>query len=131
MPRCQSYTGLDGSTYPLDEAMQDAIERTKDGWSAQGKRVILLARRILPQGLITSPPTSAEYEKDVMNLARSELTLVGIVGIVDPPVRREWCLALKVLIKSANNRLVTTERRNSRGGENSTESRHSYLHGTF
>lgn len=55
------------------------IEATKDAWSRQGKRVILLAQKI------TSVPFSADPEREVLVAARQGLTFVGLVGIVDPP----------------------------------------------
>lgn len=67
-------------------SVRSRIEEIKDEWSAQGKRVILLARKVLPQKQVTLDPASSEFEKEVMDNAGSGLTLVGLVGIVDPPV---------------------------------------------
>ncbi|KAI9832078.1 MAG: hypothetical protein M1826_002406 [Phylliscum demangeonii] len=85
MPRCDFYTGLDGATHALDATMRAAMDELKDTWSAQGKRVILLARKTIPTGTIPYAPTSVEYERAVMGLAKADLVLIGIVGIVDPP----------------------------------------------
>jgi magnesium-transporting ATPase (P-type) len=83
--RCSKFVGMDGESKPLDESTRAAIDRTKDYWSSQGKRVILLARKVLFKDNIRSQPTSSHFEDEVMDHARSGLTLVGLVGIVDPP----------------------------------------------
>jgi sodium/potassium-transporting ATPase subunit alpha len=76
---------MEGDSKLLDENARVAIEQIKDQWSARGKRVILLARKIITKEQIRSQPTSSRFENEVMEHARSNLTLVGIVGIVDPP----------------------------------------------
>ena len=57
----------------------------KNKWSSQGKRVILLARKTLVHGQLKSKPTDSAFEDEISRHARSELILVGMVGIVDPP----------------------------------------------
>lgn len=57
----------------------------KDTWSAQGKRVILLARKVIDTSNVVPDPTSAEFEAQIMSEARSGLTLVGLVSLIDPP----------------------------------------------
>jgi sodium/potassium-transporting ATPase subunit alpha len=47
--------------------------------------VILLARKTVPKESLHASTTSSQFEDAVMHLAKTELTLVGIVGIVDPP----------------------------------------------
>jgi sodium/potassium-transporting ATPase subunit alpha len=83
--RCSKFVGMDGESKLLDENTRQAIERTKDYWSAQGKRVILLARKVLFKDNIHYQPTSSHFEDEVMDHARSGLTLIGLVAIVDPP----------------------------------------------
>jgi sodium/potassium-transporting ATPase subunit alpha len=94
--RCSKFVGIDGERMPLDENTRLAIERTKDSWSSQGKRVILLARKVLFKDNIFSLPTSRNFESEVMDHARSGLTLVGLVGIVDPP-RDEMPSVIRIL----------------------------------
>jgi sodium/potassium-transporting ATPase subunit alpha len=83
--RCSKYINMDGEIQILDEQARADIEQIKDQWSSQGKRVILLARKIITKGLLRSHPTSSSFESKVMDLAKTGLTFVGIVGIVDPP----------------------------------------------
>ena len=47
--------------------------------------MILLARKTVPKESLQASTTSSQFEDAVMHLAKNELTLVGIVGIVDPP----------------------------------------------
>jgi sodium/potassium-transporting ATPase subunit alpha len=83
--RCSKYTSIDGETKVLDDATRATIEKIKNTWSSQGKRVILLARKVIYKETMVVAPASAEFEDEVMHHAKSGLTLVGIVGIVDPP----------------------------------------------
>lgn len=79
------YSDVDGNTQPLDSITRRSIEKVKDKWSSEGKRVILLARKVLQKEKVRSQPSSSKYESEIMEHARNGLTLVGIVGIVDPP----------------------------------------------
>lgn len=94
--RCSRLVGTDGESIPLDDNNRMVIERIKNQWSAQGKRVILLARKVLPSSTIRSQPTAGRFEKEIMDHARSGLTLVGLVGIVDPP-RDEIPYVIRIL----------------------------------
>ena len=58
------------------------IEGIKNDWSAHGKRVILLARKILPA---PQPKMSNDFESRILESAKTGLTLVGLVSIEDPP----------------------------------------------
>jgi sodium/potassium-transporting ATPase subunit alpha len=79
LPRCNTMLGDHGEIVPLTEAQTQRIETIKDEWSRQGKRVILLARKM------TVAPFSSNNEKEVLVAARQGLTFVGLLGIVDPP----------------------------------------------
>ena len=82
---CTHYVGSDGERYELDNAMRRQMEDTKDRWSSQGKRVILLARKIIGQSDIQSNPSDSRYESELAKRAKKDLTLIGLIGIVDPP----------------------------------------------
>ena len=58
------------------------IEEIKNDWSAHGKRVILLARKTIPAPLHVS---LNDLETQILESAKTGLTLVGLVSIVDPP----------------------------------------------
>jgi len=83
--RCTKYTSVDGDNKIIDDTTRDTIEGIKNTWSSQGRRVILLARKTICREQIQSSTESGQFEDEVMYHARSDLTLVGIVGIVDPP----------------------------------------------
>jgi sodium/potassium-transporting ATPase subunit alpha len=65
--------------------MKTVIEDIKNQWSSQGKRVILLARKILPGHQSIHFPEHNTFESEITTQASSDLTLIGLVGIVDPP----------------------------------------------
>lgn len=83
--RCSKYTTIEGESKVLDDETLAKIERIKNTWSSQGRRVILLARKTICKEQIRELATSGNFEDEVMHHARTGLTLVGIVGIVDPP----------------------------------------------
>lgn len=85
LPRCSSYMNEDASIAALDESDGHEIEVLKDHWSSQGKRVILLALKIVKSELPDPIAKPREYENNIMEQAKTELVLVGLVGIVDPP----------------------------------------------
>ncbi|OXV12000.1 hypothetical protein Egran_00239 [Elaphomyces granulatus] len=83
--RCTQIIDTDGNVRPLDRPAFAAVQNVKDQWSAAGKRVILLARKVLPAKDISFQFSTREFEGEVMNHAKAGLILVGLVGIVDPP----------------------------------------------
>ncbi|KAJ5950048.1 hypothetical protein N7454_001632 [Penicillium verhagenii] len=83
--RCSKILSPDGEVKFLTQADLVAVKRLKDEWSSQGKRVILLARKIIEKNNILSNPSSAEFEIQMLHEARADLTLVGMVGLIDPP----------------------------------------------
>ncbi|BEJ12332.1 hypothetical protein CspHIS471_0207920 [Cutaneotrichosporon sp. HIS471] len=78
--RCTSYLSATGSVLPLDAPARAVLIGTQEQWSRQGQRVILLASREVP----TSLCDSSDLEHDAIEAA-ANLTVIGLVGIVDPP----------------------------------------------
>lgn len=87
---------MQGESEILDDITRAKIEAIKDTWSSKGRRVLLLARKVVRQEDIRSSPASGQYEDEIMHHARTDLTLVGIIGIVDPP-RDEIPSVVKIL----------------------------------
>lgn len=85
LPRCGSYVDKNGFVERITDSDRQELERTKDTWSSQGKRVILLARKGLDNMQFNPVEQPREYETDIMGRATHELVLVGLVAIVDPP----------------------------------------------
>jgi sodium/potassium-transporting ATPase subunit alpha len=83
--RCTTYVNEDGHISLLDARMKMSIEEIKNYWSSQGKRVILLARKVLPGHQAIHSPADNSFEAAITSQAKVDLTLVGLVGIVDPP----------------------------------------------
>lgn len=85
LPRCSSYIDVDGSIQKLSERDMKTLERMKDYWSSQGKRVILLAEKPLKDLPFNPVEQPREYERDILGRAAGDLIFCGLVGIVDPP----------------------------------------------
>lgn len=85
LDRCTHYIGNSGAALSLDATAKERIVALKDGWSSQGRRVLLLAHKALSRSSLKSTPSSSTFEVEIMEHARSGLTLVGLVAIVDPP----------------------------------------------
>ena len=85
LPKCRTFLSQEGQLLDLYENDRKAIESTKDEWSSQGKRVILLACKILPERFTALSTVSREYEQALLEDTAQDLEIVGLVGIVDPP----------------------------------------------
>ncbi|KAG5950444.1 hypothetical protein E4U53_005040 [Claviceps sorghi] len=80
--RCSHYLMPSGEVAELTREAKATFEHVKDMYSSQGKRCLLLARKILKGAQIQGE--NPDYEKTAMDEAKSGITLVGFVAIVDP-----------------------------------------------
>ncbi|KAK4645784.1 hypothetical protein QC761_204620 [Podospora bellae-mahoneyi] len=97
MDRCTNFTGSSGVAMTLTPEVREKFNRIKNDWSAQGRRVLLLAHKALSRrSFKSSPSSSAAFEAETLEEAKSGLTLVGLVAIVDPP-RPEIPEVVKIL----------------------------------
>jgi sodium/potassium-transporting ATPase subunit alpha len=85
MDRISSYVSPTGVTLDFDIATRAGVEAIKDEWSSQGRRVLLLARKAISGTSIRADPSTTAFESAMNQQAKSGLTLVGLVGLVDPP----------------------------------------------
>ncbi|KAM0447590.1 hypothetical protein ACHAO4_008917 [Trichoderma viride] len=85
LSRCTKYVGVDGGVHDFDAAIRSSIEEAKNSWSSEGKRVLALARKVLPGSIIQTNPEDNAFEREAMELARTGLTLIGLVAIEDAP----------------------------------------------
>ena len=60
--KCAHYMLGDGTSQPLTDAQRSRVEAQKDFWSADAKRVILLARKVLSSEYATMSPESQDYD---------------------------------------------------------------------
>ncbi len=70
-----------GQVVPMSDEVRDSIIAMQSTWSSRGQRCLLLARKIIRAGELDA---SVPLEDAVM-AANTQLTVVGLVGIVDPP----------------------------------------------
>ncbi|KAI9689400.1 MAG: hypothetical protein M1822_010051 [Bathelium mastoideum] len=102
--RCDAIMADDGkSTRPITSEDYQFVERIKNQWSSQGRRVILLARKKLPMSMHSLSTTSRDYEERTMEEATEGLEFVGLVAIVDPP--RDEILDVVRTLRSAGIRV--------------------------
>ena len=87
LKRCTSINDPNGGEpLPLSHDVMNRLTRVQEAWAAKGQRVLLLAKRVIPAdslpNLALDDPAFADH---VNMLVNQELTVVGLVGIVDPP----------------------------------------------
>ncbi|SPO23940.1 probable K, P-type ATPase (mediates high-affinity potassium or sodium uptake) [Ustilago trichophora] len=81
LKRASSALDASGEVVPLTDVVKESIVAMQSMWSSRGQRVLLLARKIIRAGeLDTTVPL-----EDAVMAANTDLTVVGLVGIVDPP----------------------------------------------
>lgn len=85
MDRCSHYIGRTGASHLITPAIKAQIEGIQQEYSAQGRRVLLLAHKALARSSFQSSPLSSAFEGEAVAHANAGLTLVGLVAIVDPP----------------------------------------------
>lgn len=85
LDRVSSYVNPSGVTITLDDVTRKSMELIKDEWASQGRRVLLLARKALSSSVFPVGMSSLALDSEMHKQAASGLTLVGLVGIVDPP----------------------------------------------
>lgn len=85
IPRCDQYVGDDAEVHGLDVSLRTTVNNIKDQWSREGKRVLLLGRKLLPSSEISAAPEDGNFESEVQGHAKSGLTLIGLVAMTDPP----------------------------------------------
>ncbi|KAI0431171.1 hypothetical protein F5Y09DRAFT_355238 [Xylaria sp. FL1042] len=82
--RCSSFTTNAGDTHPFDDDVKTTFDDTKNLYSSQGKRCILLARKVIRSSDIPFDRNTSQFEEAILQEAKTDLTLVGLLAIVDP-----------------------------------------------
>lgn len=106
--RCTHIVGTDGDVQPLSTDVLRNLEQRMKDWASDGKRVILLARKILTEDGYCSDPSSPECETQMLREAKAGLTLVGLLGLTDSP-RSEIPEVIRIL-RQAHIRVFMVDR---------------------
>ncbi|PSR80352.1 hypothetical protein BD289DRAFT_490855 [Coniella lustricola] len=85
LDRCTRIVQSTGSVGALSKPALDDIRNLKDKWSSEGRRVILLARKILDADIILPEACSPDAEELLLKEAQGGLTFVGLLALIDPP----------------------------------------------
>jgi sodium/potassium-transporting ATPase subunit alpha len=85
LPRCTNFLTSDGRTELFTDEHRKFVEQTKDLWSTQSKRVILMARKPLPGEMAMMSPDTVAFESESLRQTESDLELIGLVAMIDPP----------------------------------------------
>jgi sodium/potassium-transporting ATPase subunit alpha len=96
LPRCSHFLASNGIPSILTHDQRCFIEETKNNWSTQAKRVILVARKNLGQWLSCFPTDSNEYDDEIIRQSNSGLEIIGLLAIFDPP-REEIPEVIRIL----------------------------------
>ncbi|KAH7882722.1 calcium ATPase transmembrane domain M-containing protein [Phlebopus sp. FC_14] len=99
-PSCSSVMRSNGSVIPFGNNERRSLSALQDEWSSQGQRVIALCRKPFDGFKPGLPPNDME---DLMYSEMQDMTLVGLVGIRDPP--REDVPAAIAVIRRAGVRV--------------------------
>ncbi|ORZ35711.1 hypothetical protein BCR44DRAFT_50870 [Catenaria anguillulae PL171] len=88
LPYASAYVdpAANGADVPLDNAALDRIRQLQESLAARGQRVLLIARRVLSGfDKVSGDMADNELLVDELVTGGSSLTVLGLVGIVDPP----------------------------------------------
>ncbi|KIK92629.1 hypothetical protein PAXRUDRAFT_829771 [Paxillus rubicundulus Ve08.2h10] len=93
---CSSVMKANGTVVPLDDFAKQHISALQSKWSSEGQRVLALCRKPLDVFKSELPPNDLE---EIMYNEMRNLTLIGLVGIRDPP-RSDVPTAIDVIRKA-------------------------------
>ncbi len=94
-PKCSSVMLADGSVSPLNVSLRAQLHLLQERWSSEGQRVLALCRRSL-DGVPIDVKMSPNDVEQLMYRNLEDLTLVGLVGIRDPP-RHDVADAIRII----------------------------------
>ncbi|KAI0064852.1 sodium-potassium ATPase [Artomyces pyxidatus] len=86
LPRCARVINpTGGEPLPLSFAVRQRIVAIQEQWASQGRRVLVLARRVVPHNLIPATfDRSSDAFGEFVDELNSQLVIVGLVGLIDP-----------------------------------------------
>lgn len=76
-----------GPPIPLSHDILNKLSRVQESWARKGQRVLLLAKRVITPDMIEAGTSfdDASFPDLVNQTLNQNLTVVGLVGLVDPP----------------------------------------------
>lgn len=86
LPRCRFVLNPSGGPpIPIDASVLARLSAVQEQWAKGGQRVLLLARRVVPEDQLPKgfDPQLDEFE-DTIHEFNSDLIIVGLLGLVDP-----------------------------------------------
>ncbi|KAG1791622.1 uncharacterized protein BJ212DRAFT_1544992 [Suillus subaureus] len=81
-PSCGSVLQSDGTVVKLRSTARQRFAMLQEDWSSRGQRVLVLCRKLIEEIKTGLTPNDVE---DLMYMEMCDLTLVGLIGICDPP----------------------------------------------
>ncbi|RPD55624.1 calcium ATPase transmembrane domain M-containing protein [Lentinus tigrinus ALCF2SS1-7] len=84
-PKCSEVMNADGTVSPLTQSLRETLFALQERWSSEGQRVLALCRRSMDSVVGFAPGMIANDMEELMYENLRGLTLVGLVGIRDPP----------------------------------------------
>ena len=84
-PKCSGVMNADGTVSLLNQSLRETLLALQERWSSEGQRVLALCRRSMDSVTDFVPGMDANDMEEVMYANLRGLTLVGLVGIRDPP----------------------------------------------
>ncbi|CDO77112.1 hypothetical protein BN946_scf184592.g8 [Trametes cinnabarina] len=84
-PKCNEVMNADGTVSELNQSVRETLCSLQERWSSQGQRVLALCRRSMDSVAGYAPGMDANDMEELMYANLRGLTLVGLVGIHDPP----------------------------------------------
>jgi sodium/potassium-transporting ATPase subunit alpha len=84
-PFCISALNADGTEVSFDDHVAKRLSTLQSDWSSQGQRVLALCRRSLGGLAVDFNHISTNAVEETMYSELRNLTLVGLIGIRDPP----------------------------------------------
>lgn len=84
-PSCTSVMNSNGTVVRITPGIQAQISALQSEWSSEGQRVLALCQRTLNAVKLDPSTMSSNEAEEMMYQELQDLTLVGLVGIRDPP----------------------------------------------
>ncbi|CEP09916.1 hypothetical protein [Parasitella parasitica] len=85
LPKCTSVLSAKSNTIvSLSPEVADGLKTLQEKWASNGQRVLVLCRRFYTPATSCMESTS-ELHDEIVNYAVQDLTVIGLVGIMDPP----------------------------------------------